>query len=141
MKTTFTAPDQKLNELLDDPNNFAVIGEEGTKNTAHPTDLDLYLEEKYKSSFTNDAYDEYVGKYALSYYPTTNSQVKLEDVEIKQSDTENIYNFTAHVQYQGEQDKSKNYEVKGQANFSQDGKIAVFKILEDNGLNRATTER
>ncbi|MDL0420509.1 hypothetical protein ABET36_11985 [Caldifermentibacillus hisashii] len=140
LNNTFNGPDKKLVELLNDPENATKLGE-GQKNPENPTDLDLYLEEKYKKYFTADMYDEYIDKYALNYQIKDNELLKLENTNIKQNETNsNIYNFSSVVQYRKESQKSESYEVEGEANFTDDGKITNLKIFTDNKLSEKIRE-
>lgn len=140
LNNTFNGPDKKLTELLNDPDNATKLAE-GQKNPENPTDLDLYLEEKYKKYFTADMYDEYIDKYALNYQIKDNEFLKLENTNIKQNETNsNIYHFSSVVEYQKESQKSKSYEVEGEANFTDDGKLTKFKIFTDNELSEKIKE-
>ncbi|SET80046.1 hypothetical protein SAMN05421676_108109 [Salinibacillus kushneri] len=135
LEHTFTGPDEKLNELLV-PENVQNIGDDGEEvKTEEPNELEKYVEELYKPLFTEDMFNEYVGTYALSYNITEN-QMKVNDITVEQSETnKNIYDFTAKVEYQGTE--TKVYDVEGQANFSDEGKISELKFYTDNGLSEA----
>jgi hypothetical protein len=146
LEKVFTGPNQELNELLEDPDNATIIGkEEGTKNPKHPTELDLYLEEMYQSYFTKDMYSKFLGEIALYYQQlfltSSNIKTEVDSIDIKQNESaRNSYEFIANVKFQKEGNEPKIYEVTGQANFTEEGKIAGFKISTDNGLSEALIE-
>ncbi|MFD1851278.1 hypothetical protein [Oceanobacillus bengalensis] len=142
LENTFTGPNQKLNELLEDPNNATIIGEDSeTKSPESPTELDLFLEERYQSHFTDDMFGEYIGTYALSYHPSENNSMEIDSIDIQQNETDEItYDFTTKVQYQKAGNEPNIYNVTGQANFSEEGKIAGFEFFSDEGLSEALRE-
>ncbi|UOR14156.1 hypothetical protein [Halobacillus amylolyticus] len=139
----FTGPDQKLIELLDDPNNQTIIGKEGDNGSSEtkPTELDLYLEETYKSYFTEDMYDKFIGSYALGYHTAAYNngyQLEVKNIDIKQNDTtENAYDFTVNVQYQKENSQEMTFEVTGRAHIYEEGKISNIDFSDDDGLLEA----
>lgn len=142
LENTFTGPNKELTMLLEDPENLTVIGEDGENNSPeNPTKLDLFLESMYQPHFTQDMYNEYIGKYALSYFPPESSQMIVGGMEVEQKNAkENIYDFIVSVQFQKEGNESKVYKIVGQTNFSKEGKIVKLKISSDNGLSSALRE-
>ncbi|MFD2924303.1 hypothetical protein [Halobacillus naozhouensis] len=139
----FTAPDPELIELLEDPNNQTIIGKEGDKGASEtkPTELDLYLEETYKSYFTRDMYNKFIGTYALGYHTVSYNngyQLEVKNIEIKQNDTtNNAYGFTVDVQYQKENNPKMTSEVTGRAHIYEEGKISNIVLSDDDGLLKA----
>jgi len=142
LENTFTGPNQELNRLSNDPENLTVIGKNSeTKNPESPNELVLYLEEMYQPHFTEETYNEYVGEYVFSYQAKENDEMKVDNIDIKQKESnEIIYDFTANVEYQAEGNEAQVYELKGQANFSEEGKIKEFKLYSDDGLSKALIE-
>lgn len=138
LKNTFTGPNPELNELLADPENATILGQEaGNTNSKEPTELNLFLQEMYQSNFTTDMYDQYIGTYALSYY-SFEKQQEIDSIDIQQKDTnENTYDFTANVRYHQDENQAQEYKVTGQASFSKEGKISGLKFLSDEGLSEA----
>ncbi|HLR62487.1 MAG TPA: hypothetical protein VK097_08600 [Lentibacillus sp.] len=142
IESTFAGPDQELNRLSGDPENLTVIGKNGeTKKPESPTDLDLYLEEMYQSHFTEEMYNEYVGKFVFSYQAKENDEMKVDNIDMKQKKSDEIiYDFIANVEYKEEGSEAQVYELKGQTNFSEEGKIKEFKLYSDGGLLKALSE-
>lgn len=135
LKNTFTSPNSRLSELVNDPNNLSTIDEDGQKNPEYPTELDIYLEELYKDHFTSEMYEEYIGKYVFDYLADEDKKLKIKDLLIEQSNThKNIYDFTANVQYQNGEAKPEIYKVTGEANFTQQATIKKIQINSDDGL-------
>ncbi len=136
LKETYKVPNKELQGILKDLSNYTSIGEEEKINTSN--DLDSYLENKYKSHFTEEMYEKYVGTYALSYITKSpeNSEMKVKEVNVEQKENmENIYDYTAIIEYKNRDgSEEKKYEVKGQVNFSENGKIVEFTIRTDNNL-------
>ncbi|MER2060222.1 MAG: hypothetical protein ABTA16_15490, partial [Niallia sp.] len=137
LNETYTVPNKELRDILEDPSNFTVIGAE--EKTSLSNNLDAYLEKKYQPYFTEEMYDKYIGTYALSYVAPSpgNSVMKIKDVEVEQTEKmQNIYDFTAIIDYKKvEGSKVEKYEVKGQVNFSENGKIVGFNIRQDSNLS------
>ncbi|WP_400247360.1 hypothetical protein AB3U99_10375 [Niallia sp. JL1B1071] len=137
LNETFTVPNKELRDILEDPNNYTIIGAE--EKTSLSNNLDAYIEKKYKAYFTEEMYDKYTGTYALSYVAPSpeNSEMKIRDVYVEQKEKlQNIYDFTAIIDYKkGDGSEVEKYEVKGQANFSENGKIAAFMIRQDSNLS------
>lgn len=50
LNETFTVPNKELRDILEDPNNYTMIGND--ENTSSSSDLDSYLKKKYQESFT-----------------------------------------------------------------------------------------
>ncbi len=143
----FTGPDQELIKLLENPNNQTIIGKEGGNGAseAKQTELDLYLEETYKSYFTEDMYNEFIGTYALGYHTAAYNngyQLEVRNIDIKQNDTtENAYDFTVNVQYQKENNKKMSSEVTGRAHIYEEGKISNIDFSDDDGLLEALNNK
>ncbi|GGJ96346.1 hypothetical protein GCM10007063_18440 [Lentibacillus kapialis] len=139
LENTFTGPNQELNRLSNDPENLTVIGKNSeTKNPESPNELVLYLEEMYQPHFTEEMYNEYVGKYVFSYQVKENDEMDVNDIDIKPKDSDEIiYDFNANVTYQKEGSEAEIYELKGQTNFSEKGQIQEFKLHSDDGLLEA----
>lgn len=137
LNETFTVPNEELREILEDPNNYTSIGEH--EKPALSNNLSLYLEKKYKLHFTEEMYDKYIGIYALSYVTISleKGEMKMKEVNAEQKENmQNIYDYTAIIDYKRRANTEvKKYEVKGQANFSENGKIAEFIIRTDNNLS------
>jgi hypothetical protein len=138
LNETFTVPNKELRDILEDPNNYTMIGND--ENTSSSSDLDSYLKKKYQESFTEEMYDKYTGTYALSYIAASpeNSEMKIKDVQVAQKEKQqNIYDYTAIIDYKKDDGSPiEKYEVKGQVNFSESGKIVAFIIDEDSNLSR-----
>lgn len=141
LEQLFTGPDQELIELVNDPENQTVIGED-VENTNENTneeenELDVYLEELNGPYFTKDALELFTSVYVLDYQvEADNSDIKMKPdyIDIEQIDEENgRYNFTMDVTYEDEADEEKSEigKIKGYANFTDDGKITRFEITED----------
>lgn len=137
MNETFTVPNKELRDILEDPNNYTIIA--AKEKTYSTNNLDAYLVKKYKAYFTDEMYDKYTGTYALSYVAPSpeNSEMKIRDVYVEQKEKwQHIYDFTAIIDYKkGDGSEIKKYEVKGQANFSENGKIVGFMIRQDSNLS------
>ncbi|KLV28391.1 hypothetical protein ABW02_01200 [Niallia circulans] len=138
LNETFTVPNKELRDILEDPNNYTMIGND--ENTSSSSDLDSYLKKKYQESFTEEMYDKYTGTYALIYIAASpeNSEMKIKDVQVAQKEKQqNIYDYTAIIDYKKDDGSPiEKYEVKGQVNFSESGKIVAFIIDEDSNLSR-----
>lgn len=137
LNETYTVPNKELRDILEDTNNYTIIGAE--EKTSLSNNLDAYLEKKYQPYFTEEMYDKYTGTYALSYVAPSpeNSEMKIRDVYVEPKEKlQNIYDFTAIIEYKkGEGSEVEKYEVKGQANFSESGKIVGFIIRQDSNLS------
>lgn len=137
LNETFAVPNKELRDILEDPNNYTIIGAEEKTNSTN--NLDAYLEKKYKAYFTDEMYDKYTGTYALSYVAPSpeNSEMKIKDIQVEQKGKlQNIYDFTTIIDYKkGDGSEIEKYEVKGQANFSENGKIVGFIIRQDSNLS------
>ncbi len=147
IENTFTGPNQELNALLSEPENATIIGhDKETKSPAQPTELEVYLEEMYKPHFTEDMYDEFLDEITLYYHASflarPNIKTEVDSIDFKQNESEkNIYDFTTNVTFQNEGLDPKIYEVIGQANFTEEGKIAKLIISDDNGLSMILREK
>lgn len=138
LEQQFTGPDQKLMDLLDDPENGTVIGKEES-TPEEPTELDLYLEDNYKSYFTESMYETFIGSYAMDYHnaaSTTGYQFKPENIEIEANDTtEGVYDFSVDVWYQKKGSEEKKATVTGRVNVSDEGTITRYLLKDDEGLS------
>jgi len=138
LEQQFTGPDQKLMNLLDDPENGTVIGKEES-TPEEPTELDMYLEDTYQSSFSESMYDEFIGAYAMDYHAgayTTGYQFEPENIEIIAVETtEGAYDFTVDVLYQKKRSEEKKATVRGRINVSDQGLITRYQLLDDEGLS------
>jgi hypothetical protein len=140
LKHQFTGPDKKLVKLLNDPKNATIIGgDKETSDTKNPTQLDLYLEEMYKTYFTEEMYSQFIGEYALTYQGLAEwkgYEIKINKIEIKQNkDNGKNYYFTANVKFQSKGSSEKSTAIKGNVHFSEDDKISKFELLSDGGLS------
>lgn len=138
LEQQFTGPDQQLMKLLDDPENRTVIGKEES-TPEEPTELDLYLEDNYKSYFSESMYETFIGSYAMDYHnaaSTTGYQFKPENIEIEANDTtEGAYDFTVDVLYQKKGSEEKKATVTGRVNVSDEGTITRYLLKDDEGLS------
>ncbi|MFC4556969.1 hypothetical protein ACFO3D_01945 [Virgibacillus kekensis] len=135
LKNTFTAgPDDELTKLLTKRENATIIGEDPEiKQPQKPTELDLFLEEMYRTHFTEYMFHEYLTIYATSFQPLGGERIKVESINIEQlEDYENRYDFITIVELQN---KGKVFEIKGEAKFTEGGKISLFQLLTDSGLS------
>ncbi|GGB72099.1 hypothetical protein [Fictibacillus barbaricus] len=139
LKHQFTGPDKNLVKLLNDPENATIIGGDKETSDGNPTQLDLYLEEMYKPSFTEEMYSQFIGEYALTYQGLAEwkgYEIKINQIEIKQNkDNDKNYYFTANVNYQSKGSSEKSTTIKGNVHFSEDDKISKFELLSDGGLS------
>jgi|SRR5699024_2375522 len=141
LEQLFTGPDQELIELVNDPENQTIIGED-VENTNENTneeenELDVYLEELNEPYFTENALELFTLVYVLDYQieaEDNDIKMKPDHIDVEQIDEENgRYNFTMDVTYEDEADEGKSEigKVKGYANFTDDDKITRFEITED----------
>lgn len=144
LQEQFTGPDQELIDLLEDPQNATIIGEEETSTPQNPTELDIYLEEKYKSYFTDNMYDEFIRAYAMQFQISayeSNYQISVESIDVKQNESvEGAYDFTVNVLYQKEDNEEKKAVVSGRAHIYEDGKISNIDFVDDGGLSKILNE-
>jgi hypothetical protein len=139
----FTGPDQELIDLLYSPENITIIGSNTeVEEVENPTELDLYLEEKYKKShFTEDMYSQYIVMYVLAYHGTADFNdyhMEVDSIDIEQNaTTEGAYDFTVNVLYNKAGNEQMNAEVTGRAHIYEEGKIASFKLFDHKELYEA----
>jgi hypothetical protein len=132
----FTGPDEEFMDLIWNPKYKTVVN-----NKEENHELDKYIAEEYGPFFTESGLDSFMAAFGTqfpTYAHDSGYKLSLKDVTIEQS--ENIpyrYTFIAKVGYQknGEEEKSAN--VEGEVSFStkDEGKISVFKYVNDNGLS------
>ncbi|KGP74713.1 hypothetical protein [Pontibacillus yanchengensis] len=140
LEKQFTGPDEELVELFEDPENVTVIGGEGESSSPEtPTELDKYLEKQYKSYFTPNMYERFIGNFAMDYplrSHATDYQFRVGNIELDQAEsTEGAYDFTVHVMYGKDGMDEKEKKVEGRVNVNGEGKISNIKILDDHGLH------
>ncbi len=143
----FTGPDQELIELYNSPENGTEIGdgkEKSDEELEKPTELDLYLKEKYQSHFTENMYSKYIVTYALDYQLAASMndyKMEVNSINIEHNEkNEDIYDFTANVLYKKEENEQVIAKVSGRANIYEEGKIAKIQFLDDDGLLEALME-
>lgn len=141
LQEQFSGPDQKLMDLLNDPANATVIGEnEGEYAVGDTiTDVDVYLEEKYGAYFTEEMYDKFIGAFALGFQTTAYQhgyQLEVTEIDTQQKDSDDAYTFEVMVQYKNEE-RENNTEVTGEANINDQGKITRILYHDDGGLLEA----
>ncbi|MCP3029477.1 hypothetical protein [Halobacillus sp. A5] len=145
LKQQFTGPDQELMDLLDDPQNSTIIGNGEPSNSEEPTWLDIYLEEKYQTYFSESMYDEFIGTYAMGYHVVAYNndyQFEAEKVDIKKNDdAEGAYDFTVNVLFKKEKNgtEEKSSKVTGRININEEGKITNFRLMGDDDLSKTLT--
>ncbi|UFU00676.1 hypothetical protein KO561_07000 [Radiobacillus kanasensis] len=136
----FSGPDQELMNLLEDPDNLTIIGKEESKPKG-PTELDKYLEEEYKSSFTDDAYQTFIGSYLLDFQSTAHYgdyKLQAESIDLEQSDSnDEEYMFKVKVGYQKGEIEKGYAEVTGRAKVNAKGEVYYYKLEDDGGLSQA----
>ncbi|MFC7064178.1 hypothetical protein [Halobacillus seohaensis] len=141
----FTGPDQKLIDLLDDPENSTIIGNGETTTPEEPTQLDLYLEEKYQPYFSESMYDEFIGTYATGYHASAYNngyKFEIEKMGIENVEaTEGAYDFTVNVLYNKEGTEERNSKVTGRININEEGEITKFRLMDDEGLSKSLRSR
>lgn len=141
----FNGPHDELIELVNDPANQTIIGigEEDKKeqNSDGASELDDYLQDLYGTYFTNNAYERFYGIYPLEYQLhayENKHKMSVDTIDVEESDAKNKrYDFTVLVTIIDKSEDEANFkkmEVEGYANFSQEGKITRFNILDDDGL-------
>ncbi|ALX50426.1 hypothetical protein [Lentibacillus amyloliquefaciens] len=143
LETQFTGPDEELIQLLNAPENMTIIGkgvESSDEEKQTNTELESYLNEKYKDHFTENMYSDFIGKYAMGFQTSAHEngyRLEVADISIDQSENnENIYDFSVTVQYQKDDGEKNEAEVTGNAHMK-DGKIGNMEYLDDEGLSQA----
>ncbi|WP_170840623.1 hypothetical protein [Oceanobacillus limi] len=133
-----TGPDERFIELVEDPANVTVIGEGKTFDSQTNTELELYLEETYKSYFTENFYDTFIGLYAINFQAAlfnNNYEMNVESIDTKKNRSiEGAYDFTVHVTYKQKDQEAKDAELSGRAYIYEEGKIADLMFAKDNDL-------
>ncbi|WP_181348209.1 hypothetical protein [Thalassobacillus sp. CUG 92003] len=139
----FTGPDQTLMDLLDDPANSTIIGNGETTTPDAPTQLDVYLEEKYRPYFSERMYEEFIGTYALEYHtsPSNNGyQLDVETTKIEDvATTEGAYDFTVNVLYKKKGGEERHANVTGRMNINKESTITKYRLMDDDGLSKSLT--
>lgn len=139
----FTGPDQELIDLLYSPENVTIIGSDTeVEEVENSTELDLYLEEKYKKShFTEDMYSQYIVMYVLDYHISAHSndyRMEVDSIDIEQNaTTESAYDFTVNVRYNKAGNEQMNAEVTGRVHIYEESKIASFNLFDHKELYEA----
>ncbi|MDP5277098.1 hypothetical protein [Chengkuizengella axinellae] len=127
LQQQFTS-DQELIEILD-------------RFTNTSTELEDYLDEQYKSYFTENYYYGFIGSHAMTYQLTAHYEnyiISVKSIDIKQNEaTEGAYNFTVNVIYKKEGAGEKQAKVMGRAHIYEQGKISHMYYLNDNGLYKS----
>jgi hypothetical protein len=136
LELQFTGPDEKFNELLENP-KYRVVKNGVEENL----EFDKYVEEVYGGYFTESELDFFMRAFGTSYqiFAYDNGyKLSFKGVTIEQHETiSNRYNFTAQVGYQKDGGKEETAEVEGIVLFStkEEGEIGRFKYGNDNGLS------
>ncbi|MCA0970853.1 hypothetical protein LCM20_09645 [Halobacillus litoralis] len=130
----FTGPDQKMMELLNDPDHVTVIGLGETKRPEEPNELEQYLEATYHPYFTDQEYEDFIGAFAMAphvfgeadAYQFEVEQVIVKDVEA----TDGAYDFTVEIRYEKD-GTEENTQVSGRINVNEEGKISRYRPIDD----------
>ncbi|WP_222599331.1 hypothetical protein [Aquibacillus kalidii] len=138
----FTVPDPKLTKLMNSPENTTVISDdENVSSPISTSELDQYLHELYGSYFTDKGYNAFIGAHALYFQGIANAnnyELKVKKMDISSDkDTKGAYDFTVEVEYVTENEEPKIAEVIGKTHIYEEGKIAKFELLDDEGLTEA----
>lgn len=141
LENQFTGPDQEFIELLNSPENVTIIGDDSEASDEDLetfSELDLYLEEKYKSFFTPNMYNKFIATYALGYQVAAFNggfEIETDNIYIEKSDTiKGSYDFIANILYHKEGNEQMTAEVSGKAEINEESKITSIRFLDDNGL-------
>ncbi len=136
----FTVADVTLIKLLESPDNASVIGNGKSSTPQGGTELEGYLEQEYKSYFTEEMYENYITTYLFTYQvPAVYSDIQLDanEITLKQNnESDGLYDFTVLVSYEGNEEA----EVAGRARVNNDEKITYFEILNDDGLSKKLSD-
>ncbi|WP_025784348.1 hypothetical protein [Sporosarcina sp. D27] len=137
LKLQFNGPDEKMMELLQNPDYTKVVDGKQVNEK-----FDKYITEVYGDFFTEDYLVTFLQTGGLMY-PTaaefSGYELNLKDTVVKQPEKDsNRYTFTATVGYLKDGEKEKTADVSGVVLFStkQKGKIGKLGYGEDNGLSK-----
>ena len=136
LKSEFTSPKQKYNEILKDPNNIMKINGQKVLKASNGSELYQYIEDLYQPYFTNSGFEKFFVASAFSYtLHSKEIQIKVDNISIKKNKNyKDDYDFVVNVKYKKAGDSEKNYKVKGLATIPEDGKIENIKYVDDGGL-------
>jgi hypothetical protein len=141
LSTQFTGPDQKLIELMNSKENWTIIGDHNKSSDQESnskTDLDLYLEQKYKDYFTEEMYSKFIRTYALDYQASAfygGYKIETENIDIKHNDTtEGAYDFLVKVRCIDKENEQSIANVSGRAYFYNTSKISSIRFFDDEHL-------
>ncbi|RWZ50132.1 hypothetical protein EQV77_17810 [Halobacillus fulvus] len=145
LQNQFNGPDQKLMNLLEDPENATFIGdtEEEGNNKETETELEKYFSEVYKPFFTENMYEKFIGAYAMNYHTAAaknNYKIEVKELKISQGDSnKDAYDFSLKVAYEGKGINGSE-KVTGKAHMNDEGKITKIQYFENNLLNALETK-
>ena len=136
LKTEFTSPKQKYNEIIKNPNNLLKINGKRVLKASSGSELYQYIEGLYQSNFTNQGFEKFFLESAFSYtLQSKDIQIKVDKISIKKNkNNQKHYNFVLNVKYKKAGGPEKNYKIKGLATLPKEGKIADITYLDDSGL-------
>ncbi|MFJ8260623.1 hypothetical protein ACIQ4I_01495 [Rummeliibacillus sp. NPDC094406] len=136
LKSEFTSPKQKYNEILKDPNNIMKINGQKVLKASNGSELHQYIEDLYQPYFTNSGFEKFFVASAFSYtLHSKEIQIKVDNISIKKNKNyKDDYDFVVNVKYRKTGDSEKNYKVKGLATIPENGKIENITYVDDGGL-------
>ena len=141
LKHELTGPDQEYVSLLEDAGFLSegLSDEEIEAVNAHSEELSVYVLDIYEPYFTQNGLEKFIKTnpaYKYHLPTTTEYQMSIADIEVKQSANENAknqYSFTAQVLFKTTKEES-NYKIIGKAIFSEDGKIGDIQFTDTDQL-------
>lgn len=131
LERSFTGPDQELKELW---SGIESDDMEDTRSSLKA--LDEYTKKRLKPYFTDDGFKEYSYTFGFTFLKTAywnDYQLTAKNINVEQSEIENIYDFSLEVAYQKDGNDKKVATVTGEANMDKNGQIAVL-LIRNNGL-------
>ncbi|WP_102691922.1 hypothetical protein [Rummeliibacillus pycnus] len=136
LKTEFTSPKQKYNDILKNPNNILKINGKKVLKASSGSELYQYIEDLYQPYFTNNGFEKFFVGSAFSYtLQSKDIQIKVDNISIKKNkDDQKNYDFVVNVKYKKVGGPEKKYKIKGLATLPEEGKIADITYLDDSGL-------
>ncbi|MGG0655774.1 hypothetical protein [Rummeliibacillus pycnus] len=136
LKSEFTSPKQKYNEILKNPQNLINMDGKKVLNASNGSELYQYIEELYQPYFTNTGFDKFFVGSAFSYtMHSKDVQIKVANISItKNKDYKDDYDFVVDVKYKKVGSPEKKYQITGLATIPEEGKIGAITYLDDGGL-------
>lgn len=136
LKTEFSSPKKKYNQIVQNPANIAKIDGQRVLKAWNGSELYNYVENLYQPYFTTVGFEKFFSTSAFSYtLQSSDVHIKVDHVSVKRSkDYKKNYDFVVHVKYKKGENPEKLYQIKGVAVLPEEGKIEKITYSDDGGL-------